>query len=144
MAYVPTPGPLEGEQFIPSNGDQGYSFIEEWCSNCQRDKALREGVDLDECDDNEKCEIVAASFRGEAVEWRELANGKTKCIAFVPAGQIIPAERCPHTAELPFGGDGPAPIADECTCAAKAMPFGRCCKAPPAPGVKGLGDAQPE
>jgi hypothetical protein len=31
---------------------------------------MRDGEDQDECDDNELCEIIAASFRGEAVEWR--------------------------------------------------------------------------
>lgn len=46
-----------------------------------RDKAMREGCDIDECDDNEKCEIIGASFRGEAVEWRKLpGGGEVHCV----------------------------------------------------------------
>lgn len=101
--YIPTLGPHEGEQYVPSNGTEGGCFIEDWCCECARDKAMSEGVEFDECDDNEKCEILAASFRGEAVEWRELADGTTKCIAFVPKGQAIPAPRCEHTVDM-FGG----------------------------------------
>ena len=92
---------LPGEQYQPSNGAEGTDFIEQWCANCQRDKAMREGCDFDECDDNELCEIIAASFRGEAVEWRELEGGECVCIAFVPAGEMVP-ERCPLTADM-FG-----------------------------------------
>lgn len=44
MAYIPTPGPLPGEQFIPSNSDEGYMFLVDWCCQCARDKALSEGV----------------------------------------------------------------------------------------------------
>ena len=63
---------------------------------------MREGVDIDECDDNEKCEIIGASFRGEAVEWRELDNGKCICVAFVKAGTELPPPRCERTADM-FG-----------------------------------------
>jgi len=98
--YIPTPGPHPGEQYVPSNGTEGYSFIAAWCCNCAKDKPSSEGVDFDDCDPSETCEILAASFRGEAVEWRELEDGTCKCIAFVPKGQVIPAERCPHTLEL--------------------------------------------
>lgn len=103
MTYTPTPGPHPGEQYMPSNSDEGAQFLSDWCTQCQRDKSMREGVDLDECDDNEKCEIIAASFRGEAVEWREMPNGETKCIAFVPAGQAIPPPRDDRTLDM-FGG----------------------------------------
>lgn len=102
MAYIPTPGPLPGEQWKPSNSDVGHSFLSNECGNCARDKAMREGCDIDECDDNEKCEIIAASFRGEAVEWRRLPTGEVKCIAFVAAGDPIPTPRCAHTPDL-FG-----------------------------------------
>lgn len=102
MSYAPTPGPLPGEQWIPSNGTEGYSFLESACGNCQRDKSMREGVDLDECDDNEKCEIIAASFRGEAVEWR-VDGDNVFCVSFVPKGERIPEPRCELTADI-FGG----------------------------------------
>lgn len=99
MSYIPTPGPLPGRQWIPSNGTEGHSFLESACGNCQRDKSMREGVDLDECDDNEKCEIIAASFRGEAVEWR-VDKDEVFCISFVEKGQSILAPRCPNTVDL--------------------------------------------
>lgn len=100
MEYVPTPGPLPGEQWVPSNSTVGHSFLENECGNCARDKAMREGCDIDECDDNEKCEIIGASFRGEAVEWRRMPTGEVKCIAFVPAGEPIPAPRCALTCDM--------------------------------------------
>lgn len=105
MSYVPTPGPLPGDQYIL--GRDGYEFIDAHCSKCARDRALREGVDADECDDNELCEIVAASFRGEAVEWRILQAGtpeaQSLCTAFVPAGQPIPPPRCGATVDMFLG-----------------------------------------
>lgn len=101
MSYIPTPGPHPGRQWIPSNGTEGYSFLVSACGSCQRDKAMRDGVDLDDCDDNEKCEIIAASFRGEAVEWRiDDEKGEVHCIAFVEKGQPIPAPRCPNTSDM--------------------------------------------
>lgn len=100
MDYVPTPGPLPGEQWVPSNGTVGYSFLEHECGNCARDRAMREGEPIEECDDDERCEIIGASFRGEAVEWRKMPGGDVKCIAFVPAGEPIPAPRCSQTADM--------------------------------------------
>lgn len=91
-----------GKQWEPSNGTEGHIFLESWCGECQRDKAMSEGVDLDECDDNERCDIIAASFRGEAKEWQYDKNGQPCCISFVPKGQSIPTPRCPHTQELPL------------------------------------------
>lgn len=101
--YIPTKGPLPGEQWIPSNSTVGYSFLEDFCGNCARDKSMREGAPIEDCDDDECCPIIAASFRGEAVEWRTI-DGEQKCIAFVPAGQPIPAPRDELTGDL-FGGD---------------------------------------
>lgn len=100
MAYNPTPGPLPGVQWIPSNGTEGHSFLESACGTCQRDRAMREGVELDECDDNEKCEIIAASFRGEAVEWRLLDDDTITCVAWIAAGQPVPPPRDEHTLDL--------------------------------------------
>lgn len=80
---------LPGEQYKPSNSDEGYAFLGYWCANCQRDKAMREGADFDECDDNELCEIIAASFRGQVKEWIEDDSGP-RCTAFVEAGNVVP------------------------------------------------------
>lgn len=63
---------------------------------------MREGEPIEECDDNELCEIIEASFRGEAVEWRELPDGEVTCIAFVPAGEQPSAPRCTRTDDM-FG-----------------------------------------
>lgn len=88
------------EPYTPSNGSEAMFFIDQWCSRCARDKAMREGADFDECDDNELCEIIAASFRGEAVEWRELENGDVTCVAYVRHGDAIPDPRCAHTLDM--------------------------------------------
>lgn len=61
---------------------------------------MREGCDVDECDDNERCEIIAASFRGKAVEWRVLETGEVFCMAFVPAWEPIPEPRCTATIDM--------------------------------------------
>lgn len=91
---------LPGVQWKPSNSDQGYAFLSGWCSTCTKDKAFREGVEIDECDDNEKCEIIGASFRGEAIQWRELNDGRTICTGYVEHGKPVPTERCPNTGDM--------------------------------------------
>ena len=61
----------------------------DWCCKCQRNKAMREGMDVDECDDNERCDIIAASFRGPVKEWITDDSGP-RCTAFVEAGNAVP------------------------------------------------------
>lgn len=75
--------------YTPANGTEGEAFFENWCCHCSRDKAMREGADFDDCDDNELCEIIAASFRGPVKEWIEDETGP-RCTAFVKAGEPIP------------------------------------------------------
>lgn len=104
MTYIPTPGPLPGEQWVPSNATVGDTFLAHECGSCARDKSMREGEPVEECDDNELCPIIAASFRGEAVEWRRMPDGEVKCISWVAAGETPPAPRCHHTADL-FGSE---------------------------------------
>ena len=48
--------------YRPSNGTEGDIFFDNWCRHCARDKAMREGADFDECDDNELCDIIARTF----------------------------------------------------------------------------------
>lgn len=103
MAYEATPGPLPGHQYIPSNSTEGHGFIGSWCSTCARDRSIREGIELDECDDDEVCQIVAASFRGEAVEWRRMPRGNVLCTAYVSYGEAVPPPRCTHNLDL-FSG----------------------------------------
>ena len=95
-----------GEKYRPSNGTEGECFFAAWCFNCQRDKAMREGVDIDECDDNERCDIIANIFCYDVedpeypVEWQYGKDGQPCCTAFVPAGDPVPAPRCEHTLDL--------------------------------------------
>ena len=100
MGYEPTPGDLPGRKWVPSNSTDGGSFIANWCGRCQRDRSMREGIAVEDCADGESCEILAASFRGEAVEWRRLGSGGTMCIAFIPAGQGVPVPRCAATRDM--------------------------------------------
>ncbi len=106
--YVPTPGPLPGEQYEPSNGTEGEAFISSWCGNCERDKVCNGTVDQDDAGDDDMCQILGASFRGEAVEWREV-DGKVKCISFVEKGQPIPPARDTATVDMFGGVEGSAP-----------------------------------
>ena len=91
---------LPGVQWIPSNNDSGHGFLCAHCSTCARDKAFREGVDIDECGDDEKCEIIGASFRGEAIQWRELSDGQLICTSYVEHGKPIPPEPCSATVDM--------------------------------------------
>ncbi len=100
MAYEPTPGPLPGRQYVPSNSTEGYGFIGAWCSTCARDRAILELDDFEDCRDDEVCHIVAASFRGEAVEWRRMPAGNVLCTSYVPVGEPVPPPRCTHTLDL--------------------------------------------
>lgn len=95
-----------GEKYQPSNGTEGEYFFESWCCHCARDKAMREGADFDECDDNEKCEIIALTMAFKPTdaeyppEWQYDKNGQPCCTAFVPAGEAVPTPRCAHTADM--------------------------------------------
>lgn len=84
-----------GEPYQPSNGTEGREFYRQWCCNCQRDKAMREGADFDECDDDELCEIIALTAAYDVSdpkypkEWVEDESGP-RCTAFVPVGSKVP------------------------------------------------------
>ena len=82
---------LQPELYYPSNGTEGHCFMEAWCCHCARDKAMREGADLDDCDDNEKCDIIANSFIGPVGQWIYDEKGVPKCTAYVEADSPIPA-----------------------------------------------------
>ncbi|CUJ38991.1 ASCH domain-containing protein [Achromobacter ruhlandii] len=83
--------PLPGAQWTPSNGTVGYSFVSEVCGTCSRDQ-------------DERCPILARSFRGEAVEWRSTNDGQI-CVAYTPAGEPAPMPPCAHTMALPLSAD---------------------------------------
>lgn len=95
-----------GEKYRPSNGTEGEVFFDCWCRHCQRDKAMREGVDIDECDDNERCDIIAKTFCHDVkdaeypIEWQYGKDGQPRCTAYINAGEAIPTPRCSNTKEL--------------------------------------------
>jgi len=95
-----------GQPYQPSNGTEGEFFFAAWCSECARDKSMREGSAIEDCDDNERCDIIGLSmaFRpGDdeyPKEWQYGKDGQPCCTAFVPAGQPIPAQPCAHTLPL--------------------------------------------
>ena len=66
---------------------------------------MREGCDIDECDDNEKCEITALTMIYSVDEpeypkqWTYDENGNPCCTAFIPAGDNIP-EVDTHTLDM--------------------------------------------
>lgn len=81
------PDVLPGEQWKPSNGTVGYSFVSAVCGDCERDHG-------------EDCDILARSFRGEAVEWRRTEADGCFCMAYVPKGERLPEPPCPNTQAL--------------------------------------------
>lgn len=95
-----------GRKYRPSNGTEGDIFMNAWCCRCQRDKAMREGADFDECDDNEVCQIIADTHYYDVddpaypKEWVIAQDGQPVCTAFVLAGDAI----VPTAAELEAAG----------------------------------------
>lgn len=96
-----------GQPWCPSNGTEGEIFISSWCGECARDKSMRDGEPIEECDDDEKCEILGNSFLGIdhpdfPKEWCYGKDGQPCCTAYVPADQELPAPRCEFTQDM-FG-----------------------------------------
>lgn len=94
-----------GQKYRPSNGTEGELFFDAWCCHCQRDRSMREGAPIEECDDNERCDIIADTF-SYAVDnpkypaaWQYGPDGQPRCTGFVEAGQPIPYED-KHTPDL--------------------------------------------
>jgi hypothetical protein len=90
------------EKYRPSNGSEGECFFESWCRQCARDRSMREGEPIEECDDDELCDIIARSYRGDVDEWVYGPDGEPMCTAFVPAGQPIPPPKDDRTPDM-FG-----------------------------------------
>ncbi|MFJ3464981.1 hypothetical protein [Achromobacter spanius] len=86
------PPTLPGEQWQPSNGTVGHSFVEHYCGDCERNR------------DND-CDILARSFCGEAIEWRSTGEGQF-CMAYAPLGERLPEAPCPNTGALDLGVHG--------------------------------------
>ena len=60
----------------PENGGEHLAFLETRCVNCRRDANLSRGKPLDECREDELCDINRRSYFGPVEEWRELNDGK--------------------------------------------------------------------
>lgn len=94
-----------GALYLPSNGTEGQCFFESWCCHCARDKAMREGADIDDCDDNETCDIIARTMAYKPEdeqypkEWTFDKAGVPICTAFVQADTPVP-EVDTHTLPL--------------------------------------------
>ncbi len=97
--------PIAIEKYRPSNGTEGDFFMDAWCRHCARDKAMSEGMDLDDCDDNDFCRILNDTQRYGVdhpkypIEW-QYKDGQPICTAFIQAGEPVPPPRCQHTLEL--------------------------------------------
>ena len=67
---------------------------------------MRDGDNVDDCDDNEVCRIIAntMAYKPEDAEypkeWVYGKDGQPCCTAFVPAGQPIPAPRDEYTRDM--------------------------------------------
>lgn len=96
---------MDNRQYRPSNGTEGAAFIEKWCGTCARDKVCSEGKDIDECTDDELCDILAKTFVFELDnpnypgEWVYDQHGRPYCMAWISAGEQVPI-RCNKTADM--------------------------------------------
>jgi hypothetical protein len=97
-----------GEKYRPSNGTEGEVFFGQWCCRCQKDKSMREGCNVDECDDNERCDIIADTMQFNInddeypSEWMYGEDGQPCCTAFVASGDERSVFRDPLTIDM-FG-----------------------------------------
>lgn len=95
-----------GKPYQPCNGTEGLVFTDAWCGNCARDKAMSEGKPIEECNDNEKCEIIANSMCYSVgdpqypKEWVFAHDGQPCCTAFVEKGEPIPLPKDEATADM--------------------------------------------
>ena len=83
--------------YRPSNGTEGECFMDDWCQNCARDRALNGEGDWD--DEGGWCPIIAKTFvydvndKEYPVEWIKDAGewpGNPRCTAFIPVGEPVP------------------------------------------------------
>lgn len=95
-----------GEKYQPSNGTEGEIFTDVWCRNCARDRSMREGDPIEECDDDELCDIIARTFAYDVddprypTEWQYGHDGQPMCTAFVPAGEKVPPPKGERTQDM--------------------------------------------
>lgn len=90
--------------YQPSNSSEGHGFISQWCGKCARDLACNGTKHIDDCGDDELCEILVATFRCDIddleypKEWQRHPEKGPICTAFVPKGELVkPAFRDDRT-----------------------------------------------
>lgn len=89
-----------GQKYQPSNGTEGWCFIEAWCADCAREAAFRADPAL-----GEGCAILATTMalrvddEDYPAEWQFGPDGQPRCTAFTVEGM---PDRCRHTSDL-FG-----------------------------------------
>lgn len=77
-----------------------YTMIGLRCQNCQRDKAIRDGLDIEDCDDNEVCSLIAKGFQERVPQWVVQPNGDWSCTDYWAVGQEEPRSPCLHTEDM--------------------------------------------
>ena len=91
---------VAGQQYAPHSGSELQTFTSEWCAHCSKDKAMREGAALEDCDDNELCSIIAYRLiERQDPEWIYGEDGQPKCTAFHEFGMPAPY-RCADTSDM--------------------------------------------
>lgn len=108
-----------GKPYQPSNGTEGMCFVDSWCGNCARDKAMSEGKPIEDCDDDEKCDIIANSMAYDRDDprypkaWVYGKDGHPCCTAFVEKGKPIPPSPDTQTIDMFEGAQSAEGGSDE-------------------------------
>jgi hypothetical protein len=73
-------GEYTGKKYVPSNGTEGYSFIERYCENCIHEKFCHT-----QNDEDKKCDILTNSLIGDdPEEWQYDEKDEPICTSYVP------------------------------------------------------------
>lgn len=88
------------KKYLPSNGTEGAMFIEHWCCKCARDKQMGQGVDFDECEDSELCDILTRSFLSHVDEWIYGENDIPCCTEFIDSSEQLATKRDDMTIDM--------------------------------------------
>lgn len=87
-----------GAKYRPGNGTEGALFMEGWCCQCERDHGMMAGLPLEDCDDNQVCELIGMTYMlavdhpDYPAAWQYGADGQPRCTEFVEKGQPIPVK----------------------------------------------------